>query len=107
MLPLEYHPHLSIAYPIIMGFVGQGIYFIVSPYIFYKEQTHYNAYIGVVIAIINVILNIILIPKFGIQGAAYAAFVTWSLLATAFFLFSIKVHKMPWKKVLKDSLKFN
>ena len=97
VLPLEYHVHLIIAYPIIMGFVGQGIYFIVSPYIFYKEKTQYNAYIGGTVAIINVVLNAILIPKLGIQGAAYAALVTWSLLAILFFIFSVKVHEMPWK----------
>jgi O-antigen/teichoic acid export membrane protein len=100
ILPEQYHAYLSIAYPIIFGFAIQGIYFIVSPYVFYREKTKYNAYIGGFVAIINVLLNILLIPKLGIQGAAYAALFTWILLASLFFIFSIKVHKMPWQIIV-------
>jgi O-antigen/teichoic acid export membrane protein len=103
ILPLQYHPHLSIAYPIILGFAAQGIYFIVSPYVFYKEKTQYNAYIGGFVAIVNVTLNFLLIPQIGIKGAAYAALVTWVLLASLFFIFSAKVHKMPWLNVLRGT----
>lgn len=96
ILPEQYHTHLSIAYPLIMGYVFEGVYLIVSPYIFYKEKTKYNGLIGVFIAFFNIMLNIILIPQIGIQGAAYSTFFTWFLLSTLFFIVSNKVYPMPW-----------
>jgi O-antigen/teichoic acid export membrane protein len=69
LLVESFFPYISVAYPIIMGLAFQGIYLIISPYTFYAEKTKYNAYIGIFVAIINVSLNLYLIPKFGIWGA--------------------------------------
>lgn len=96
ILPNNFHKYIYISTPIIIGFVFEGIYLIVSPYLFFAEKTKYNGYIGVVIACINVVLNIILIPYFGILGAAIATCCSWILLAITFFIFSSRVYPMPW-----------
>lgn len=96
ILPNQYHSYINISYPIILGFVFEGIYLIVSPYVLFVEKTKYNALIGFLIAIINVSLNIFLIPKIGIIGASYAFLTSWMLLAVSFFIFSFKVYPMPW-----------
>ena len=98
VLSTEYYPYINIAYPIIMGFSFQGIYFIISPYIFYSEKTKYNAYIGIIIMILNLILNYFLVPKLGIIGAAYSNFITWFCLSILFFFFSARLFPMPWLK---------
>ena len=96
ILPITYHPYINVAYPLIIGYVFEGVYLIVSPYVFYREKTKYNGLIGVLVAIVNIMLNILLIPILGIQGAAYTVCATWLLLSTLFFIFSYKVHPMPW-----------
>ena len=92
----SFYPYISVAYPIIMGLAFQGIYLVVSPYTFYTGRTKYNAIIGVLVAIINVGLNLFLIPKYGIWGAGYAYLSSWFSLAVLFFLFSRIAYPMPW-----------
>ncbi len=104
LLPLEYYSFLNIGYPIIIGFVFEGIYLLVSPYILYVEKTKYNALIGVFIAIINVCCNVFLIPRFGIIGASYSFLLSWIFLTIAFFIFSIKVYPMPWLSFFKSKI---
>jgi O-antigen/teichoic acid export membrane protein len=101
ILPINYHPYISIAYPIIMGSVFEAIYLIVSPYTFYVEKTKYNGFIGSVIAILNVSLNLFLIPIIGLNGAAYSFLTSWVLLALMFFVFSAHVYPMPWISVFR------
>lgn len=97
----DFNMYLSISYPLIMGFAFQAIYLIVSPYIFYVEKTKFNALIGFIVAATNVSLNVFLIPKLGLVGAAYTNFISWFLLASLFFLFSYKIYPMPWFTFLK------
>lgn len=101
ILPKEFHSYFSISYPIIFGFVFEGIYLIVSPYLFYTEKTIYNAYAGILVAIVNVTLNIIFIPLLGIYGAALTSFISWLLLSVMFFFLSYKFYPMPWLFFLK------
>ena len=96
ILPSNFHQYIYISIPIIIGFVFEGIYLIVSPYLFFAEKTKYNGYIGIIIACINVMLNIILVPYCGILGAAIAICCSYILLAIIFFIFSSKVYPMPW-----------
>ena len=96
VLPPSFHAYMYIAYPLIFCYVFEGIYLIVSPYLFYKEATRYNGLIGLVVAVFNISLNIVLIPKYGLVGTAYSTLSTWILLATLFFIFSNRVHPMPW-----------
>ncbi len=101
ILPIYYHPYINIAYPIIIGSVFEAIYLIVSPYILYVEKTKYNGFIGLGIAIINVSLNLILIPIYGLNGAAYSFLTSWVLLALLFFVFSAQVYPMPWINIFR------
>lgn len=103
ILPTNYHPYIETAFPIILGFVFEAIYLIVSPYTFYVEKTKYNGFIGITIAIFNVLLNIYLIPKIGIMGAAYSTLFSWVSLSILFFIFSYRIYPMPWFTAFKKN----
>lgn len=103
ILTNDFLPYLTISYPIIFSFAFQGIYFIISPYIFYAEKTKYNAIIGILVALINILLNTTLIPYLGLKGAAYSSLITWMSLATMFFYYSNRVYPMPWFFMLKKT----
>ncbi len=96
ILPQSFHEYIYLSIPIIIGFVFEGIYLIVSPYLYYAEKTKYNGFIGIAIACLNVTMNIFLIPSFGILGAALTTCFSWILLAITFFIFSSRVYHMPW-----------
>ena len=50
-------------------------------------------------AVLNLALNALLIPHFGIWGAAWATFATWAAYCVATWIFAWRVHKVslaPW-----------
>lgn len=96
MLTSEYLNFMKIGYYFILGFVFQGIYMIINPYISYVEKTKYQSYFSMLVAVINIVLNILLIPKLGLIGAAISTTVAWGLLLILTFTMSIKLYKMPW-----------
>jgi O-antigen/teichoic acid export membrane protein len=96
ILPINFQYYNYVSVPIIFGFVFEAIYLIVSPYLFYVGKTKYNAFIGIFVAVINIIFNLFLIPHFGILGAAIATCISWVILSIVFFIFSYKVYPMPW-----------
>nr|WP_314839275.1 oligosaccharide flippase family protein [uncultured Flavobacterium sp.] len=104
ILPYTFHKYIYISTPIIIGFVFEGIYLIVSPYLFFVGKTKYNGFIGIIIACLNITLNIILIPYLGILGAAIATCCSWILLAITFFIFSSRVYPMPWLYFLPKNI---
>ena len=48
----------------------------------------------------NVFLNLILIPRFGIGGAAIASSISYTIASTILFLAFINVSRIPWKDTL-------
>ena len=80
----------------ILGFVLQGLYFIVVPYIFYSEKTKYLSILSLSAASINIILNFTLMPSLGLRGAAISSCIAWSILYVFSFFISYRLVQMPW-----------
>ena len=57
----------------------QSLYFLIANFIFYLKKTTYLAIITCSCAIINIILNYILIQMNGVVGVALATLITWGL----------------------------
>ena len=58
--------------PIIsLALVFKGVQWVISLGLHYVKKTKYNAMIVLISALVNIILNILLIPKYGIYGAAF------------------------------------
>ncbi len=67
----------------------------------YSKKTKYFAYINVTNAIVNLGLNITLIPIYGIWGAAWATFICYFLRSSMGFYFSNRLYKVyvEWGRV--------
>ena len=85
----------KIYFPILLlGFVLQSFYFVFSGFIFYTKRTRILASISFTAALINLILNYILIHKMGVIGVAYATVITWSIfLASTFLIYQFRIKK--------------
>jgi O-antigen/teichoic acid export membrane protein len=68
---------------LLIGFLFQSFYFLVTNLLFFEKRTKLLATMTFSGAILNLILNYILILKFGTIGVAYATAITWGL----FFIF--------------------
>ena len=83
----DFYPAAEVVPTILLAFFFQGVYyFMVSP-LFYFKRTLLLPVITVTGAAVNVGLNFLLIPRYGIAGAADAALVSFVVLAAmAFFI---------------------
>jgi O-antigen/teichoic acid export membrane protein len=81
---------------IAFGYAFHGMYFMVSSFIFYTKKTKYLGIVMMFLAILNIILNVIMVPIFGALGAAYATTIVYFLQFIFVWLISHKIYSMPW-----------
>ena len=81
---------------ILLGFAFSGMYYMVVNYIFYANKTHILAAITILTAIINIMLNYVLIKFNGAVGAAQATAIALLISFVLTWVLSAKVYPMPW-----------
>ncbi|MDR3133393.1 MAG: oligosaccharide flippase family protein [Prevotellaceae bacterium] len=81
---------------IILGFVFQGMYFMVTNYINYAEKTYLQALLTISIGLVNIPLIYFFIKHFGAVGAAISFSAIFFLFFVATWVLSAKVYNMPW-----------
>ena len=94
----SYVPWIAIAYAF------QGMYLMVTNYIFYEEKTQLLAWMTFIAAGANIVLNYFLINAFGAIGAAQATFITFVLKFIIIWIMSSIVYPMPWFSAIKIRL---
>jgi O-antigen/teichoic acid export membrane protein len=78
------------------GFVLNGAYKMLVPYIFYHHTTRSLPWLTAIAVTTNIGLNFILIPKVGAMGAAYAAVVSQAVAVVVTWYGAQKAYPMPW-----------
>jgi len=82
--------------PVIMGaYVMMGLYFLELPGIYYHKRTGMNAVFMGLGALVNIVLNLILIPRAGMLGAAFATASAYAAMAVAIRLWNIRRTSIP------------
>lgn len=93
----EFHDCVSIVPIILISYIFLGINQVFLPGIYFEKKTRYLAYITVFAALANVIANLILIPRFGIVGSAYATLIGYIALASMTYCASQKFFRVPYE----------
>lgn len=80
-----------------------GAFFIYGAGFFIKKRTFELAWVTFFAAIVNLVLNIVLIPYYGLIGAAAATFIAYLLLSYLIFFYSMKHIRLniPYLQLLK------
>jgi len=101
LLQLIVHHDYVEAYKIIpliaLSYVFSGIHYCVSPGIHLSGNTRYLPVVTFSACLINILLNIIFIPHFGMIGAAWATVVSFGILGIATFLLSTIVYPIAYE----------
>jgi O-antigen/teichoic acid export membrane protein len=82
---------------VLFGYVFNGIYYILSAGMFIKEKSFYIPIITGAGAIINVGVNILLIPVWGIVGAALATLAAYLFMAVGVYFATQKFYKVQYE----------
>ncbi len=100
ILTLLYGPSYSIGYGALMilsvGFlinVGSGLG---TQVIMLHKKTNIIFYVNILVAILNIVLNLILIPIHGIMGAAVASAVSMAMQNLIFYYFASRMESLPF-----------
>jgi len=90
---------------LIVGQIGYSMYRYVVKAVFFSKKTHFVSIATISSATIGIVLQYVLITKYGIMGAAIGT-VCMHIMSFAFiFYFSNKLYPMPWSSsisIIKD-----
>ena len=101
LLGAEYWESIKII-PIIAGaYIFQGVYVLQLPPIYLEEKSYFLIIVRGAGALINIILNFILIPKIGIMGAAISTLLAFFSMATILFYINKTIINIyyEWTKI--------
>lgn len=100
-------PEYFLAHKIIpliaFSYVLYGIHFVLVPGLHLREKSKYYPVIICVPAVINIILNYLIIPKYGMIGAAATTFISFILVVFLAYFVTSRFYKViyEWDRILK------
>ncbi len=94
----EYAQGIYIVPILAMASVFLGIYYNLSVWYKLTNKNMFGAYITVAGAIITIVLNILLIPKFHYYGAAWGTFVCYAFMMVVSYTQGQKYYPVPYAK---------
>lgn len=95
------------AVPILLfGYVCLGIYSNLSIWYRLSDQTKYGLYISVVGAVITIVLNITLVPRFGFMGSAWVSLLAYFVMMVISYVLGQRNYPIPYnlKRILSYML---
>ncbi|MCD4780247.1 MAG: oligosaccharide flippase family protein [Candidatus Omnitrophica bacterium] len=99
----EFYAANEYVFWITLGSAANGMYYMVAGYIFYAQKSHILAWMTLLSAVFNVILNYIFIKAYGAIGAAQATTIVLFFNFFMVWFFSSRVYNMPWLYFLTKS----
>ena len=93
----EFLSGLVIVPIVLLGYLFNGLYFNFQAGLYIEEKTKYFPVVTGLGAIVNVGVNLLLIPVLGIIGAALATLAAYMAMAGSLFYFSQKVYKIKYE----------
>jgi O-antigen/teichoic acid export membrane protein len=97
------HPEYVLAYTVIpllcLSFILRGMNHIVSLGLHFVKKTKYNALIVFVLSVVNILLNILLIPYWGIMGVAIVSVFTNLIMLLLFYMYTQRFYHIRYEIV--------
>ena len=92
----EYYEAYRVMQVIVLAFIFTGVSTILANLIFYGKTSHRLPLLTGLSACVNIGLNILLIPRFGMMGAAYATLIAMAVYACLVFIVSQDVYRIEY-----------
>lgn len=77
---------------LLLALFFQSVYFLISNFLFFEKKTKQLALITTSGAVLNLILNYVLINDHGMMGIAYSSVLTWFCFMTSVAIYTYKVY---------------
>lgn len=98
----EFRTGIKVVPILLLANLFLGIYFVQSFWYKLSGQTKYGAYLTLFGAVITIVLNIILIPKIGYMGSAWATLICYAAMAISSYVLGNKHYPVNYdvKRIL-------
>ncbi len=102
LIDSSYHEGLGIVPFVLLANFFFGIFFSLSLWYKLTDKTQFGAYIAIVGSVITIVLNIVLVPRIGYYGAAYAVLVCFVSMTVISYVLGQKHYPVPYdlKRIL-------
>jgi O-antigen/teichoic acid export membrane protein len=97
LIAASYREGLTIVPILLLAYLFLGLYYNFSVWYKLTDKTHIGAYIATAGAVVTLTLNIILIPKIGYMGSAWAAFACFGFMTILSAIVGKKYYPVPYK----------
>jgi len=92
-----YLPAAQLIAPIGLGVICSGVYYIVATGLNLAAKTIHIGWTMIVAAGVSIALNIVLIPVFGLIGAAFAGFIANLTPVVLLYFLAQRIHPIPYE----------
>ncbi len=91
---------------ILLGYLFLGVYNNLLPGIYIEKKTKYLPAVTFAGAAVNIVATILLIPPWGMMGAAFATFLAYFVMALGLYLVVRRFYPVPyeWGRLLKIAI---
>ena len=93
----SYWSGLNIVPVVLLGYLFLGISTNLSAGIFIEKKTKYSPLVTGVGAVVNVVANFLLIPPFGMLGAAWATFIAYFIMAVTMYIVVQRIYPVSYE----------
>ncbi len=102
----EFHATYPVIPIVVLAYMTQGLYALTSIGIGISKKTTYFPVMTLSAAVVNVALNILWIPRFGVEGAAWATVAGYGLMAVMGIYFGNKHYPIPfeWSRLARIAM---
>lgn len=94
----EYHEAARLVPVITLAYLAQSFYYPAVFALFYQQKTKYLPLITGSAAALNIGMNVALIPRWGIDAAAWNKVMAYVVLAAATYIAGQRVYPMAWEQ---------
>ena len=96
MVDKKFHAASQFVFLIVMAYCFWGVGGVFSGYLTYEGKMKTSAGIVSIAAVVNIVLNYILLQRIGLIGAAWATFISFVVYAILTIIVGSRSHPMPW-----------
>ncbi|MBZ0200092.1 MAG: oligosaccharide flippase family protein [Ignavibacteriaceae bacterium] len=88
---------------VLLAYLFNGFYVIFNAGIYIKEKSIYAPIVTTIAAFANVVFNLLLIPPFGILGAAFATLISYIVMSGGLYIVTQKFYRIEYEigKIIK------
>lgn len=97
MTAASFHAAASVTPWIVAGLLLSGLYYFPINFLFLKQKTTLIPVVTVLSGLLNIGLNVWLVPQFGIMAAAWSTFISYGAMLVFAWRLSLRVYAVPYE----------